>query len=168
MTKPSDIRFTPKHVLDAVREFHEIVLDPCTTRDNPTDADLRLTGFSDADDGLKVCWSGLIADQAPLQSPFAFWNPPYSTGQLLLWAAKAVEEWDRNQVESIGLVPADTSTRATQLLLERCNAVAFWKKRICFAGEQGAKFANALFYCGERQGRFRRVFEDYATVIVLR
>ena len=74
----------------------------------------------------------------------------------------------RDRQAPLGLVIADTSTRATQLLLERANAVAFWKKRIRFAGANGAKFANALFYLGERQGRFRRVFEPYATVLVLR
>jgi hypothetical protein len=167
MTKPSDIRFTPESVLDVVREFNDIVLDPCTEAHNPTRALIGLC-LSQGKCGLKTCWSGLLADEVPGHEPFAFVNPPYSSGQLIQWAAKAIEEWERNWVESIMLVPADTSTRATQLLLERCNAVAFWKKRICFSGEQGAKFANALFYCGERQGRFKRVFEEYATVIVLR
>lgn len=162
--KPTDLRFTPQHVLDVVREFDVIALDPCTTIDNPVRAAMRLT---EADDGLQRSWSGIIADSV-VGAGVAFWNPPYSTGQLLQWAGKAIEEWERYSVESIGLVPADTSTRATQLLLERCNAVAFWKKRICFAGEQGAKFANALFYLGERQGRFKRVLEPHATVIVLR
>jgi hypothetical protein len=159
----SDVRFTPQHVLDVVREFEVIALDPCTTPQNPVGAKV----FCDVD-GLGVCWSGFIADWAPAHVPFAFVNPPYSRGELLKWARKAVEEWRRNQVESICLVPADTSTRASQLLLAEANAVAFWRHRICFAGEQGAKFANALYYFGDRQGRFRRVFERWATVLVLR
>jgi hypothetical protein len=167
MTKPSDIRFTPQHVLDVVHEFNKIVLDPCTETHNPTRALIGLC-LEQGKCGLATCWSGLLADEVPGHEPFAFVNPPYSTGQLILWAGKAIEEWELSGVESILLVPADTSTRATQLLLERCNAVAFWKKRICFASEQGAKFANALFYLGERQGRFRRVFEPHATVLTLR
>lgn len=163
MSKPTDERNTPQHVLDVVREFDDIVLDPCTTLANPTRAHQFVTK---RDNGLRVCWSGVIADSGG--RGVTYWNPPYSRGQLLLWSEHALVEWERNGIESIGLVPADTSTRATQLLLERANAVAFWKKRICFAGEQGAKFANALFYLGERQGRFQRVFEPHATVLVLR
>lgn len=153
MSKPSDIRFTPKHVLDVVREFDDIALDPCTTQDNPVGA----RGFyTEADNGLVEPWY-----------EFVFWNPPYSRGQLIKWAQRAYSAWSGSEVESIGLVPADTSTEATQFLLSHATAVAFWKKRICFAGESGAKFANALFYFGEREGRFRRVFEPHATVIVL-
>lgn len=158
----TDERFTPESVLAVVREFDSIVLDPCTTSDNPTGALVYLTRQRS---GLADCWSGVIADSGG--TGVTFWNPPYSRGQVLRWADKALEEWERHSVESLGLVIADTSTRATQLLLERANAVAFWKKRIRFAGE-GAKFANAMFYLGERQGRFKRVFEQHATVLVLR
>jgi hypothetical protein len=161
--KATDERFTPESVLAVVREFDDIVLDPCTTSDNPTKAAVFLTRQRS---GLAECWSGVIADSGG--AGVTFWNPPYSRGQVLRWAEKAVTEWERNSVESIGLVIADTSTRATQWLLARANAGAFWNKRIRFVGADGAKFANALFYLGERQGRFRRVFEQHATVLVLR
>lgn len=159
----TDERFTPQSVLAVVREFDSIVLDPCTTSVNPTAA---LTHLTRQASGLAECWSGVIADSGG--AGVTFWNPPYSRGQLLRWAEKAITEWERNSVESIGLVIADTSTRATQLLLERANAVAFWSKRIRFVGANAALFANAMFYLGERQGRFKRVFEQHATVLVLR
>lgn len=154
MSKASDIRFTPDHVLDVVREFSSIALDPCTTSKNPVAAD---DWYTESDDGLSRPWDSM-----------SFVNPPYSRGQLLKWSAKASHEWYPRGVESIVLVPADTSTAATQFLLDLAHAVAFWRKRICFAGDCGAKFANALFYFGERQGRFKRVFGPHATVLVLR
>lgn len=162
-SKETNERFTPESALAVVREFDDIVLDPCTVASNPTRAKVFLTKKRC---GLAECWSGVIADSGG--RGVTFWNPPYSRNQLLKWADKALEEWERYGIESIGLVPADTSTRATQLLLKRANAVAFWLRRIRFAGDHGAKFANALFYLGERQGRFQRVFEQHATVLVLR
>jgi hypothetical protein len=159
----SDQRFTPDHVLDVVREFDDIVLDPCTADGARTRAWVMIGLPSD---GLAESWSGRIADSCATGVTFV--NPPYSRGQVLRWAAKARDEWALHQVESILLVISDTSTSATKYLLQHANAVAFWDKRICFAGDQGAKFANAFFYFGERQGRFRRVFEPHATVLVLR
>lgn len=164
MSKASDVRFTPEHVLDVVREFAPIGLDPCTTPENPVDAVWWYDG-ADEGCGLSRSWN-IVSD--PEHGGVVFANPPYSRGELLKWARKAVDEWQQNQVESLVLVPADTSTRASQLLLAEANAVAFWRHRVCFAGEQGAKFANAFFYFGERQGRFKRVFSPHATVITLR
>ena len=161
--KDSDSRFTPLDVLDVVREFDSIVLDPCTEAGAHTRATVML---APPRDGLAECWSGLIADSC--DTGVTFWNPPYSRGQVLKWAVKARDEWLLHSVESIGLVIADTSTNATKYLLQNANAVAFWDKRIRFAGDQGAKFANAFFYFGERQGRFQRVFSPHATVLVLR
>lgn len=154
MGKESDIRFTPQHVLDVVREFDVIALDPCTTPDNPVGAERFYTEY---DNGLVQRWFGLT-----------FCNCPYSRGQILPWGKRAFSAWSGSAVESMLLVPADTSTLATQFLLNHANAVGFWKKRICFAGESGAKFANAMFYFGEREGRFKRVFDPHATVLVLR
>lgn len=154
MGKESDTRFTPQDVLDVVREFGVISLDPCTTRDNPVNASFF---YTEDDDGLQQPWRSLT-----------FWNPPYSRGQIIKFARKAEESWRLGQVESIGLVPADTSTWATQFMWHTANAVAFWSKRICFAGSSGSKFANAFFYYGERTGRFKRVFQPHGCVAVFR
>lgn len=154
MTIESDQRFTPQHVLDVVREFAPIALDPCTTQNNPVRA---ASFYTEAGDGLAQPWFGLT-----------FWNCPYSRGQPLKWAERANGAWRGSEVESIGLVISDTSTAAVRYLLATANAVAFWNKRICFAGDAGAKFANLFAYYGERQGRFKRVFDAHATVLVLR
>lgn len=139
----TDQRFTPQSVLDVVREFDRIALDPCTVPDNPVGADRF---YTEEDDGLVLRWKGL-----------SFVNPPYSRGKLLKWAKRACDMWGYLSVESISLVPADTSTRATQFYLETANAVAFWNKRMRFTGDAGARFANAFFYYGERQPLQARV-----------
>ena len=161
----SDQRFTPQHVLDVVREFDRIVLDPCTVESNPVGAHLAIIPPNGC--GLSICWSGLIADAAD-HIGVTFVNHPYSRGHAQKWAEKCVTEWERNSVEIITLSIADTSTRACRFMLERATAAAFWKKRIRFAGDASAKFPNVSFYLGERQGRFKRVFEPHATVLVLR
>jgi hypothetical protein len=163
---PKDERYTPESILDIIREFDVIGFDPCTTRDNRCNA-LSHAWFDPADPdshGLTCKWSpghGLI------------WvNHPYSAGQPYRWACKMYVAGG-NGCEIISLGAADTSTRANKLLLLSANAVAFWDKRIAFLKpdgkyELGAKFANASFYFGERQGRFKRVFSPHATVLVLR
>lgn len=154
MSKDSDVRFTPQHVLDVVREFDAIALDPCTTPDNPVNASHF---YTEEDDGLVQPWGGGLC----------YWNCPYSRGQPIRWATRAWDAWDVSAVESIGLMIADTSTEATQFVLNNANAVGFWKKRIRFAGDASAKFANMVAYFGDRQGRFLRVFEPHATVLFL-
>lgn len=159
--KDSDQRFTPEHILDVIRAFDAIGLDPCTTLDNRTGA--RVFCAAPHSDGLELEWlpeHGLV------------WvNHPYSVGQSAKWAAK-MHFSARRGCEVISLGAADTSTGANRFLLHNANAVAFWSKRISFIKpdgtyEQGAKFANASFYFGDRVGRFRRVFEPHATVINL-
>lgn len=157
----TDQRFTPSRVLDAVRSFAPIGLDPCTTPDNPVGAEIWHDGASHGC-GLScpwVCAAGSVA----------FVNPPYSRGQLPKWADKARHEWHANGTESILLVPADTSTASTQFLLRHATAVAFWRRRLRFAGAAGvsaAKFASALFYFGERR-QFGLAFREDAIVVDL-
>ncbi len=164
--KDSDERYTPQHILAVVREFSPIGFDPCTTRDNPTGAISYC--YRPHHDGLVVDWCLDCHGGGRL----TWVNHPYSAGEPMKWADKMAQEAVRG-CEIISLGAADTSTKAMQFLLDHADAVAFWRKRICFlrpdgAYEQGAKFANASFYFGERAGRFRRVFSPHASVLVLR
>lgn len=162
-------RFTPRDVLDVVRSFAPIALDPCTTADNPTGADVFVTAERNAlaADADWYRWS------CQGSSNFCFVNPPYGRGHLLVWAA-AMKRWGTyGGCEIIGLVPADMSTVWMRVLLGSATAIAFWHKRISFGTpeggyEAGAKFGNAFVYYGERQGRFKRVFSPHAHVLVLR
>jgi hypothetical protein len=154
MSKDSDVRFTPQHVLNVVREFDEIVCDPCTVASNPAGANLF---YTEADNGLVQPWGGGLT----------FVNNPYSRGQIFPWAEKCALE-AKIGLEIIQLIPADMSTIYTKFLFGKANAVAFWDKRIVFDGSNGAKFGSAFWYFGDRQGRFKRVFEPHATVLFLR
>jgi hypothetical protein len=165
VTKPTDERYTPGHVLRIVREFSpSIGLDPCSTVDNPTSA-LRYFTVDDGDLSLSCEWR--------TNEGVCFVNPPYSRGQLAKWASKCFTEWGHWRTEIIALVPADPSTSWSRLLLATAHAVAFWNRRIAFIKpdgtyDAGAKQPSAFYYFGERQGRFKRVFEPHATVLVLR
>jgi hypothetical protein len=163
---PKDERYTPESILDIIREFDDIGFDPCTTPDN------RCNALSHAywdERWPESC--GLTCEWYPGHG--LIWvNHPYSAGKPWKWARKMADA-SADGCEIISLGAADTSTRANKLLLLSANAVAFWDKRIAFLKpdgkyELGAKFANASFYFGERQGRFKRVFSPHATVLVLR
>jgi hypothetical protein len=165
VSRPSDERYTPESVLRVVREFSHISLDPCTTAANPVKADRFFTA-TEADPSLSREW------RIP-EGTIAFTNCPYSRGQISRWASKVFTEWGHWRTENVMLVPADPSTRWSQVLLSLAHAVAFWSRRIAFIRpdgtyDEGAKQPSAFYYFGERQGRFKRVFEPHATVITLR
>jgi hypothetical protein len=165
MSIASDERFTPQHVLDVFRGYADIILDPCSIASNPVRARHH---FVRSDDGLNQGWHFEYS-----HSGWTFVNPPYSRGQLVRWAHKAHGEHKAFGLEIGMLVPSDMSTGWAHFLLKHANAVGFWKQRIRFqlpdgSYESGAKFGSAVYYFGERQGRFKRVFESHATVLVLR
>ena len=70
---------TPDGLLDVIRRYRPIRLDPCTNDGNPTDA---IEFFTPGDDGLTQDWDmgsgGLI-----------YVNPPYGR-QLTKWVGKVV------------------------------------------------------------------------------
>lgn len=165
-------RFTPGYVLEVVKTFAPIGLDPCTTSDNPA---LAYEFFTEQQSGLSQDWRAALArahEAADFSDLIAYVNPPYGRGHLIAWA-NAMTHWGREGCEIIGLVPADMSTVWMRVLLGSATAIAFWHKRISFGTpeggyEAGAKFGNAFVYYGERQGRFKRVFSPHAHVLVLR
>lgn len=157
----SDERYTPQGVLDVVRAVAPIGLDPCTTKDNPTGAK---RWFTAEDNGLGKAWFGE-------QPELAFVNPPYSRGQLLLWALQVLEQVHQARGhEAIVLTPCDLGTKWAQALFEGCTAFAGWRGRIEFltpdgSFDAGAKQPSLFWYFGERAERFARVFRDRANVV---
>lgn len=146
---------TPQCVLERVRRVDDIALDPCTTLDNPCEASAVFT-LERHDDGLTLGWGGY--------GGLVYTNPPYGR-ELPRWAAKATAE-ARLGAEIILLVPSRTDTRWWGWSYDSCQAIAFWKGRLTFAGAPApAPFPSCLFYWGERQGRFKRAFSDAARVI---
>ena len=153
--KDSDQRYTPKRVLDVVRKFDAIAVDPCTTIDNPAGAKRYWT---ELDDGLAKSWAPGLA----------FVNPPYSRGQLILWMDKCVRE-ARSGSEAIALIPSDLGSRAGTLAAYTADALCFVKGRLSFGSPdgqlpQGAKQPSVLVYWGERSKRFAAVFTELGVV----
>lgn len=102
---PAQTQFTPDYVLDPVTEDLGgcIELDPCTTADNPTQADHFYTVD---DDGLFMPWDGIYWHDP---GPSVFCNPPYGKAREP-WVEKCIEAGERGQ-KVILLIPAATDTR---------------------------------------------------------
>lgn len=156
----TDERYTPHHVLQVVRDFAPIALDPCAPMHNPVAAIEFMTAQTD---GLARPW-GSTADGC------VFVNPPYGRGQLQRWADRIVTEAHAGR-EIIMLTPCDLGTRwATALFCGGWSALAFWRGRIAFelpAGlySAGAKQPSCFWYFGRRSKRYMRVFSGHANVI---
>ena len=159
---PSDERYTPQEVLDVVREFAPIGLDPCTIASNPTRA---RACFTREDDGLTRAWAPMFS---PLECVFV--NPPYSRGLLDFWAGKVLLECGAAPgLDIIMLTPCDLGTRWATKLCGAASMYAGWRRRISFirpdgSYETGAKQASLFWYFGERASRFARVFRSHANV----
>lgn len=155
-SKPSDERYTPKHVLDVVRAFGHGVIDtdPCTTADNPIGARIHWTL---AENGILQAWGGVV-----------FVNPPYSRGELARWMAQCTSRHRdaivRNEpVDIIALIPSDLGSKAGELVASYCDALCFVRGRLAFGSPQGsmkcgAKQPSIIAYWGERAARFKRYF----------
>jgi phage N-6-adenine-methyltransferase len=152
---------TPEEVLELVREVAPINLDPCTTRDNPTRAQLIWTD-NKFDDALNNWWPG---------EGLVYINPPYS--QMAAWAKKLAYEVKRSGMrrEYIALLPARTDTRWWHELVEaRPARVCFWKGRLKFNRPDGtpgqsAPFPSALLYYGADDQKFAQVFGPKGWVV---
>jgi hypothetical protein len=152
---------TPDSLLELVRRaLGYIGLDPCTVRDNPTDAH-AICSPEVGLDGLTTVWAGC----GPV-----YVNPPYGR-ELPKWVAKCVEEAGKG-AEIVLLVPARPDTRWFQNAYKLAPApngnhgapwtpptILFWKGRLKFKGAPAsAPFPSALFYWGPRADKFRQVF----------
>lgn len=145
---------TPEWVFDPIVDFAGyLALDPCSNRTSRVPSEHR---YYRRDDGLRQPWFDN-----------AFWNPPYSRGNLLLWTQRAAWAHEGGETHhSFGLVPNDTSARWWQLVAPRTSAILFYKKRIRFVGASGSpKFPSALLYFGPHPKRFALHFSDEGLVI---
>ena len=139
---------TPEWLLDCVRNVGPLVLDPCTTQENPTGAKYIRTEQC-APDGLETEWAdfkGLV-----------YVNPPYGRGHMRPWTHKILIE-AHNGVEIIALTRGDTSTGWASFLLTEADLVCF-PPRIKFKGATGSPpFANLIFYFGRNRDLFYDAF----------
>jgi len=130
---------TPEYILDAVRAFEPIGLDPCTHEGNPVRAARFYTREAD---GLEAPWhnQGLV-----------FVNPPYS--MMAHWSRAIVRESERAEI--IALVGARPGAKwYARMQLAALGHLEF-SGRVRFVGApSSAPFPSALLYFGERGKKF--------------
>lgn len=143
---------TPDDFLDLVRMHGPIMLDPCSSADNPTKA---ANFFTEADDGLERPWDvpGLI-----------YVNPPY--GRELRWWAPKIALEGAGGSEIIALLPARTDTNWFQKHIARADVLCFWSGRLTFRGAPDpALFPSVVAYFGDRAKAFKRVFTGKGWIV---
>lgn len=152
---------TPPEVLDPIRAFGPIALDPCDNATSVVQA-------------AHVCVDGLAEEWTPAahgEPGLTFVNPPYS--DVTPWIAKAQTEAARG-VEVVMLLPADTSTRwFHDVLVARASyhpdALLYYRRRIKFLGANGSpKFPSLLAYWGKDASAFREHFSPHGWVVRLK
>lgn len=182
----SDEWRTPENALHLVRKMGPILLDPCTTDENPTGAERYYTKET----------NGLINPWVLYKPGVIFVNPPYSSVEQ--WIARAAS----CQEECLVLIPARTDTRYWHTwIVDRADAVCFWKGRLKFTSLAGrsvcgwcnaspeescalgcafetsvsarskpatdcAPFPSAMIYYGQRPELFSDVFGEVGWVVL--
>ncbi len=148
---------TPDEILEVVRKVGPIVLDPCTTKTNPTQAEHF---YTEEQDGLKTDWNWI--------NGVCFVNPPYGTA-LQKWSTKIANEGSTvcaQHTHLIALTPSRTDTIWWKRMAVTANAIAFLDKRLTFKGAPNpAPFPSCLFYYGRSPIRFSRVLSGRALVV---
>lgn len=182
-SKPSDSDTwqTPKYILDCVRKIGPILLDPCTTKENPTSAKYICTEYSELYDGLNTSWSDLC--QGNNEGLPVWVNPPFSN--FLAWANKTIEEtFYKYEIARIGkggslknplffLGRSDPSTEWYQRLRTNADCIIHPYKRVIFINpenpesRQAPKFACVIFGFNVTPKRAAWAFQSVADVIAL-
>jgi len=157
--KQSNERYTPEWILNLVREYGNIDVDPCTTPCNRT---LAAVYYTAGDDGLSRPWLRRTIGGV------AWVNPPYSRGCLTKWVEAC---WENSQaIPVIALIPSDLGSQAGQLVARTADAICFVRGRIAFLGQdeqplkQGAKQPSIIPYWGGERDRFAEVFGKVGVV----
>ena len=158
VASPRDDWQTPRWLLDALRaELGPIGLDPCTSDDNPTGAEVFATR-----NGLETHW---------MVRPIGTWvyvNPPFSAANE--WAEK-VMYWAERGLEIGLLLPASVNSKRFHALTKAADVVAFFGRRVSYVDpstgteRRGADFDSACWYFGPREWKFARALRPHATTL---
>ncbi len=165
----SDIRITPRWLLDKVREFAggQIALDVCTEPDNPTEAaTFYHAGIGGGTNGLCEPWHLHLQYAVPCAIRVAWANVPYSRDQVQLWADKAVRE-ARDGAEILFLTKDDCRTKWNAFLRDNADARCRIARGVGFLEPDGdggytqlvgPRWGECLWLFGRHRRRFERVF----------
>lgn len=153
---------TPDGLLELIRKFGPIILDPCSNKDSIVNAKINFDGINN--DGLKEKWHGLNGNEFYI----IFCNPPYGRQQKK-WINKCIDE-STFPNDIFLLIPARSDTKAFQELLYPISSkICLIKGRLKFLN-QGSKaapapFPSMLVYFGLRKNKFTRVFKHIGIIL---
>ena len=160
-TGGKDEHNSPRDLLDRVRLLGPIVLDPCTSDENPTGA---FGWFTPKHDGLSRSWADWL--NSTKRYGLVYINSPYST--IAAWVDKMIAEAEASpRVPFIMLCAARTDTRWWRKAWAAADAVGLIRGRLTFGDAKScAPFPSALFGLNVSQRRFRAAFADVAEVVI--
>lgn len=148
--------YTPKHIIDAVREvLGEIDLDPCSNSHTTPNVPANYL-YTKEDNGLQYIWYDKV-----------FMNPPYGYA-ITEWVEKLKHDYEAGNVtEAIMLCPASSGTEWFQRMNK--YPCCFLQKNLFFLRPKGftvkeAKGATAIFYFGKNEEKFYQVFSRFGGV----
>ena len=145
---------TPLNLLERVRAFDSIGLDPCGNAGSIVQARIEWRLERDGD-SLPKPWGNL---------GLVYVNPPYGP-EITPFAQKMVEEGAKG-TEIIALLPARVDPVWWQKWITQADAVCFWRGRLKFLGApSSAPFPSAVAYWGPRRDRFRAIFGEVGWVV---
>lgn len=121
---------TPQELFDELNaEFH-FTLDPASTHQNAK----CKKHFTMEDDGLSKDW----------KNETVFCNPPYGR-EIPKWVQKCHDEWKKNNITVVMLIPARTDTRYFHDFIYKKAELRFIKGRVKFIDENGDDSGCAPF-----------------------
>ncbi len=112
----SDLWMTPSSLFTKLDQAYNFTLDPCA---NSTNAKC-VKYYDEQANGLIQDWTGEIV----------FVNPPYS--DIASWVKKCHDEYVKNQVISVMLIPARTDTKYFHDYIMKADLIHFIKGRVKF------------------------------------
>src|SRR5690606_37557826 len=90
---------TPESVLEVMRDYAPIGLDPCSNMWSTVGARVELCKQR-GEDGLDPCWMEIVDS-----NEIVYVNPPYAAGQIMPWVMTASAHAEISGVETLMLVP---------------------------------------------------------------
>lgn len=150
--KETDERSTPQDKFDALNRVFAFSLDAAATAENAKCKRF----FTVEDDALKQDWSTWSERRV-------FCNPPYSRGELARWIRKAHYEATVRYVQTVMLLPGDTSTtwfHEAEQLAFLYHVRGRWRFN---DNKSAAKFGTVLALFGFRfldMGHFPRALQE--------
>ena len=148
--------YTPAHIIDAVQEvLGEIDLAPCSNSHTNPNVPAKFL-YTKADNGLQYIWYDKV-----------FMNPPYGYA-ITEWIEKLKHDYEKGTVtEAIALCPMSIGSQWFDRM--RNYPCCFLQKNLHFLRPKGfrakeAKGATTIFYFGQDEERFRKVFSRFGEV----